>query len=179
MKKWLKKISFSWIFLAIVVLIYLALLFYNPDLFFGALGFSLDILIKILPFFVLAFVLLVIAGYFITTQYLLRHLQGGKIKKWVYVIIGGIFSSGPIYMWYPLLADLREKGLNPGLIACFLYNKAIKLPLMPLLVLYFGVAYTITLSLVMILFSIIQGILINKLMPLSYENSNRFRRGER
>jgi len=82
----------------------------------------------------------------------------------VFVIIGGMLSTGPIYMWYPLLADLRNRGLNYGLIACFLYNRAIKIPLLPIAIFYFGWKYIIILSFVMIFISIIQGILINKLL---------------
>ena len=67
-------------------------------------------------------------------------------------------------MWYPLLADLRNKGLSYGLIACFLYNRAIKIPLIPLAIIYFSWQYIVILLVVMIFASIIQGILLNKLM---------------
>lgn len=96
----------------------------------------------------------------------MKHLKDKGMKKWFFVIIGGILSSGPIYMWYPLLADLRNKGLNYGLIACFLYNRSIKIPLIPLAIIYFSWKYIIILLLVMILASIIQGIIINKLMEV-------------
>jgi len=64
-------------------------------------------------------------------------LREKGIKKWIFVIIGGVLSTGAIYMWYPFLADLKDKGLNYGLISCFLYNRAIKIPLLPLMVFYF------------------------------------------
>ena len=100
------------------------------------------------------------------TKVIHDHLKEKGIRKWFYVIIGGILSSGPIYMWYPLLADLRSKGLNYGLIACFLYNRAIKIPLLPLAIIYFSWQYIIILTLVMITVSIMQGILLNKLMEV-------------
>ena len=84
----------------------------------------------------------------------------------VFVIIGGILSSGPIYMWYPLLADLKHKGLSYGLIACFLYNRAIKIPLLPLAIIYFSWRYLFILTFVMIFMSILQGLIINKLMEV-------------
>jgi uncharacterized membrane protein YraQ (UPF0718 family) len=107
-----------------------------------------------------------ISNYFITPDFVIKHLKEKGIKKWFFVIIGGILSSGPIYMWYPLLADLRNKGLNYGLIACFLYNRAIKIPLIPLAIVYFSWQYIIILLVVMVFASIIQGVLLNKLMEV-------------
>ncbi|WP_231288465.1 hypothetical protein [Methanococcus maripaludis] len=105
-----------------------------------------------------------LSDYFITPKVVTKYLVENGIKKWIFVIIGGILSSGPIYMWYPLLADLKDKGMTHGLIACFLYNRALKIPLLPIAVLYFGWKYIAILSLVMIFMSIIQGIIIDKLM---------------
>jgi uncharacterized membrane protein YraQ (UPF0718 family) len=172
MKSKLRQISTSWYFFASAVFIYILLLIFYRELFFASTGYVYNIFIKILPFFVLAFILMTLTNYFITPKYLLKHFKGRGIKKWVFIIISGILSSGPVYMWYPLLADLRKKGLSYGLIACFLYNKAIKIPLMPLLILYFGWKYFLVLSTVMVFFSILQGNFINKLMNLKYENSN-------
>jgi len=164
MKVRFRQISTAWYFLASAVFIYIILLIFYDEIFFTSLTFVYNILIKVLPFFVIAFILMAVANYFITPQRLLKHFRGRGIKKWIFIIVGGILSSGPVYMWYPLLADLKKKGLSYGLIACFLYSKAIKIPLMPLLILYFGWTYFTVLTTVMILFSIIQGMLINKLI---------------
>ncbi len=67
-------------------------------------------------------------------------------------------------MWYPLLADLKNKGLSYGFIACFLYNRAIKIPLIPLAIAYFSWQYILILSFTMIIMSVVQGILIDKLI---------------
>jgi hypothetical protein len=69
-------------------------------------------------------------------------------------------------MWYPLLADLKNKGLNDGLIACFLYNRAIKIPLLPLAIIYFSWQYILVLTIVMVLASVTQGILLNKIIEV-------------
>jgi len=60
-----------------------------------------------------------LTNYFITPERIIRYIEGKGIKKWFFAVIGGVLSSGPIYMWYPLLADLKEKGISNGLIACF------------------------------------------------------------
>ena len=147
-----------------IILAYLGLAIFNYNLFYSSILFFYDILIKILPIFVLIFVLMSIVNYFVSPKAVASHLTGKGTKKWFYVIIGGILSTGPIYMWYPLLADLKNKGLSDGLIATFLYNRAIKLPLLPLAIIYFSLKYIIVLSVVMIFISVVQGIIIDKIM---------------
>ena len=165
-KNKLNNIGNSWVFLIIVLLIYLVILFLDINLFNSCLEFFYKIFVKILPVFVFVFVLMVVTNYFITEKFILKHVQEKGIRKWFFVIVGGILSTGPIYMWYPLLADLKSKGLNYGLIACFLYNRAIKIPLLHLMVFYFSLKYVIVLGVIMIFVSAIQGIIINKLMEV-------------
>ena len=69
----------------------------------------------------------------------------------------GVLSHGPIYTWYPLLRELRKQGMKIGLMAVFLYSRAIKIPLLPLLVYYFGIAFVIILTGYMIIASIAEG----------------------
>ncbi len=162
----LKQLPGSWCFLLVIVLIYFLLLVFKQDLFFSGLNFFYDIIIKIIPIFVLVFALMFFTNYFFTPKFISKHFEEKGIKKWFFVIAGGILSTGPIYMWYPLLEDLKNKGLSYGLIACFLYNRAIKIPLLPLMILYFSWKYIIILCFVMIFVSIIQGMIINKLMEV-------------
>ncbi|MBA2862987.1 hypothetical protein [Methanococcus maripaludis] len=164
LKNKLSSIPGSWYFLISVILIYIIVFIVSRELFFSSIHFSYDIILKIIPILILVFILLALSDYFITPKIVTKYLQNKGIKKWIFVIIGGILSSGPIYMWYPLLADLKYKGMTDGLIACFLYNRALKIPLLPIAILYFGWKYMIVLSLVMILMSVIQGIIIDKLM---------------
>jgi uncharacterized membrane protein YraQ (UPF0718 family) len=157
-------LSGSWYFLIMVIMIYILFLIFRKDLFFSSTEFFYNLFLNIIPVFILVFVLMTLTNYFVTPQIVIKHLRKKGIKKWFYVVVGGIISTGPIYMWYPLLADLKNKGLSLGLIACFLYNRAIKIPLLPIAVFYFGWIYIIILSFVMIFASVIQGIFLNKLM---------------
>jgi uncharacterized membrane protein YraQ (UPF0718 family) len=63
-------------------------------------------------------------------------------------------------MWYPLLSDLKEKGMKDSLIAAFLYNRAIKIPLLPMMIYYFGWPFALILSIYQVLFSVVNGILV-------------------
>jgi hypothetical protein len=158
------RIPKPWYFLIIVMIAYITLLISNKDSFYSCIYFFGELLLKIIPIFVTVFVLMVFTNYFITQKFIIKHTKKKGIKKWFFIIIGGILSSGPVYMWYPLLADLKNKGLSEGFIACFLYNRAIKLPLLPLIILYFGWKFVIVLSLIMIAASVIQGIIINNMI---------------
>jgi len=168
----LKQISGSWYFLIIILLIYLLLFIFRQDLFSLSLNFFYNILKKIIPIFILVFVLMSLTNYFITPKFIMKHLREKGIKKWFFIIIGGILSTGPIYMWYPFLADLKDKGLNYGFIACFLYNRAIKIPLIPLMIFYFTIRYVLILAVVMMVMSVVQGIIINKFMAEKEEGEN-------
>lgn len=162
----MKKIENKYVFLILVGMVYSILFIVSPIVFESSLNYFLNLLVKIIPIFFLVFVLMSMMNYFFTPKFVSKHLMEKGIKKWIFVIIGGFLSTGAIYMWYPLLADLKSKGLNYGLISCFLYNRAIKIPLLPLMVFYFSLKYVIVLGIVMVFVSVVQGIIINKLMEV-------------
>ena len=58
------------------------------------------------------------------------------------------------------LKQLQEQGMRTGLIAVFLYNRAIKIPLLPLMVYYFGLKFVIVLLFYMIIASLVEGKII-------------------
>src|SRR6056297_2061736 len=95
-KNKLKGIPGSWYFLAVVILAYLGLLILQQELFFASIKFFGKIITKIIPVFVVVFTLMVLTNYFITPQFVKEHIQTRGIKKWLFVIIGGILSMGPI-----------------------------------------------------------------------------------
>lgn len=165
LKDKLREIRKSWYFVIAMLLIYSILSFTNPSLFTESLDFFLNILKKIIPIFLFIFVLMTLTNLLITPNFILKHIEKEKsIRKWIFAVVGGVLSSGPAYMWYPLLADLKSKGVSDGVIACFLYNRgSLKIPLLPLMILYFSIPYIIILSFVMMFLSVIQGLIINKL----------------
>jgi hypothetical protein len=54
--------------------------------------------------------------------------------------------------------------MRPGLVSVFLYTRAIKLPLLPLLIHYFGLAFSLILLSYLILFSLPAGVLLEWLL---------------
>jgi len=130
-----------------------------------AVPFFISILRQIWPVLLLVFALLFTVNLLISPAAVKRWLgSGSKTRGWLIAAAGGILSSGPIYLWYPLLAELREHGMRTALAATFLYNRAVKPALLPLLVFYFGIGFTVILTVYMILFSIVQGVLVERIV---------------
>lgn len=86
--------------------------------------------------------------------------KGSGIKGWFLAIFTGMLSHGPVYAWYPLLRDLRNQGMKSGLIAAFLYNRAIKILLLPLMIYYFRTRFVLILTCYIVVASIVQGWII-------------------
>ena len=155
----------GWWFLSGIILLYLVIGLIKPYIIINSLKFFLSILKKVIPVFVLIFFLMVLINYFIKPKKLVKYLgEKSGIKGYIISIMAGLISTGSIYLWYPLLNNMQEKGVRNRFIATFLYNRAVKLPLLPLLIFYFGLIYTIVLTFVMIIASIFQGILIEKIL---------------
>lgn len=163
MRELLRKIGAGRLFLIIVVAGYVVLGIVDFEIVGEALGVFWRIFKSILPVLGIVYLLLFVSNLFITTEVVMKYLGARRRGGWIISIVGGIISSGPIYLWYPLLSDLQEKGMRTSLIACFLYNRAVKIPLIPMMVLYFGPKLVTVLMVVMIVFSVINGIVVDRL----------------
>ncbi|MEA3323272.1 MAG: permease, partial [Patescibacteria group bacterium] len=96
---------------------------------------------------------------------LVAHLGSSKkVRGWIIAIVSGVISSGPIYMWFPLLSDLKEKGVKDTFLTTFLYSRAVKIPLLPVMVYYFGTTFTAVLTGYILLFSIINGLVVSNIL---------------
>jgi len=154
-------------FLLIIIFLWFVILMINPNKVFEAWKVFIGILLKIIPVILLMFALMIFINYFIRQNTLIKYLgRGSGLQGWLISAIAGILSTGPIYLWYPLLNDMQKQGVRNGLIATFIYNRAIKLPLLPLLIMYFGLVYASILTVVVIIASFIQGYLTEKIIEV-------------
>ena len=120
-----------------------------------------SLLIRIIPVFLLVILFMAVIQYFFMPKTISKYVgQGSGIKGWLLAIFTGILSHGPIYAWYPVLKELRQHGMKSGLAAAFLYNRAIKIPLLPVMVYYFGIQFVGILLVWMIIASVVEGKLI-------------------
>ncbi|MBW2122227.1 MAG: permease [Deltaproteobacteria bacterium] len=160
-----EKIGGGTVFLLSAVACYAVLGFVNPALLGHVLVALGRLVVRIAPLLVLVFGMMFVVHLVLDPEKIGRLLgrQSG-LKGWLLAISGGIVSSGPIYMWYPLLSDLKERGMKESLIAAFLYNRSIKIPLLPMMVYYFGWPFTLVLSIYMVVFSVINGVVVGKVV---------------
>jgi len=153
------------IFLLVVSCLYAVAFLVDIKLAQNALTFAARLFYHLLPVLLLILVLIFVSNLLVKPDWVRANVgKGSGIRGWTVAVVGGILSVGPIYAWYALLRDLKAKGMRTALIAVFLYNRGIKLPLLPLMIHYFGMAYTLILAIYMTLFSLLSGILVEKIV---------------
>lgn len=160
-----EKSRFQYYFLAFILTIYLITSLINLSKVIKSLIYFKSIIIQIIPILILIYFLLVISDFYLNeknTKKIITKLSG--IKGWIISIITGAISSGPIYMWYPFLSNLKNKGVNQKYLIAFLYNRAIKIPQIPIMLIIYDIYFIIILFIIMIIGSIIQGIIGEKIL---------------
>ena len=157
----------AWLFLITVAGLYCLTALFNPSLVSQALGSFGSLLIRIIPALAFVFCLIFLTTLFLDRRWLVRNLGNASgVRGWALAVICGVFSVGSLYAWYPLLGELKDKGMSGALVATFLYARALKLPLLPLMVHYFGAPFTVVLSLCIIAFSVLSGLLMKRIIGI-------------
>jgi len=152
------------IFFSVSVVLLLISIVFDNERGLKSLFFLLNLLKSMIPVLAFVFVLMVLINIFLKSETLIKYMgKDSGLKGWFVAVVTGILSVGAIYMWFPLLKDMLDKGVKQGLVAVFLYNRGIKLQWLPVLAFYFSLKYVIVLTLVMILASLVQGIIINRI----------------
>jgi len=153
--RWKRRVLQMAFFPASVLVIYGILFGAMPDKASIALRSSGKIFLNIIFPLCLVFVLMLVLNLFLRPAHTAKFLgKGVGIKGIILTAIAGIISIGPIYAWYPLLKELREKGVGNPLIAIFLGNRAVKPFLLPIMIAYFGWTYVLILTVFTILGSL-------------------------
>ena len=166
-----KKIPLPFIFLLLICILYFILSFFNINLVINALINTGKMTLKIIPILIFVFIFSIFINLYLKNDTIKKHLgENSGIKGLLYAIIGGILISGPPYILYPMLNKLKKSGVKNSLIAIFLYNRNIKIPYIPVMIFYFGLSYTIIISIYILIFSILNGFLINLFIKETNEN---------
>jgi hypothetical protein len=154
----------SW-FLLVVLILYGITYALDPAAAGRAIDRSLTLASRLFPILGIVALVIFLSNLFLRPDWIRNHLGAGSGPLgWLLAAIGGILAAGPVYPWYALLGDLRAKGMRHALMAVFLYTRAIKLPLLPWLVHYFGLAYTLILLGYMVLLAFPSGLLLERLV---------------
>ena len=160
MKKQEKVFTFrgKYLFLTVIFL-YIFFFLFNSQSAFLALQKSATVLTRILPIIVVVILCTALLNFFLQPRQMARHLgHESGIRGWLWALLAGVISHGPMYAWYPLLEDLREHGMKDELIVVFFASRTIKIPLIPVMIDYFGLAFTLLLSFYMLFGALLQGI---------------------
>ncbi|MEA2046467.1 MAG: permease [Euryarchaeota archaeon] len=153
------------VFLLVIAALYTALAAYDIALFMETLRAFVDLLGKVVPVMFLVFVMMFIVDLVVEPGTVKKRLgKGSGSVGWGVAVLGGVLSTGPIYVWYPLLEDLRKKGVKDSLIVAFLYARAVKIPMAPMMIYYFGWTFTAVLYMYIIVFSVLNGVLVERLL---------------
>ena len=157
----------GWIFLAIVLLIYGVSALLDSELTVGAITSFSHLMDKVLPVLLIVFLLIFAINLLLEPVWVKKYLgRHSGLAGWLVALVGGVLSTGPVYPWYALLKDLREKGMKTSLASVFLYSRAVKLPLLPMLIHYFGVTYTMVLVCYLLIFSIASGFVMEQIQSV-------------
>ncbi len=156
------KIWGNWLFLLIVsVLCFISFLFDQGSL-INIFSVFWNMLVQILPTLLLVYFIIFGFNLIISNKQIVNFLKKGSyIKKLIFSVVFGILSSWPIYLWYGLLKQLQNAGLSLGHIATFSYARAIKLPMLPIMIGYFGLKFSAIFVWVLFIFSFIQALLVD------------------
>ncbi len=158
------KIWFNRIFFIISIFLLLFVVLFSFDYFFLIVADFWIILKKILPILFLVYAIIFIFNLLISNKRILDFLKKWNYaKKLLFSVVFGILSSGPIYLWYWLLKQLNNVWLTLGHVSTFSYARAIKLPLLPIMISYFGLKFSIIFIFVLLIFSFFQAIIVDYL----------------
>jgi uncharacterized membrane protein YraQ (UPF0718 family) len=164
MMNYVQKLTSFWGFLAIVLAMYAVTgIFYTTIAYESLLEF-VRIFSEIAWIIVLVFGIIFLTNLLIGRGYVARHLgKESGARGWLMAIVGGILASGPPYLWYPVLSDLKEQGMKNSLVAAFLYSRAVKIPFLPVMIYYFGLEFTVVATVLLIVFSVLNGIAVERI----------------
>ncbi len=178
MKKQNKPFQFRGNYFFLFVLVSYGLLFFiNYHIALLALEKAFKALIKILPILIVVILFTALLNYVLQPAKVINHLgKKSGIKGWLWVLAAGMLSHGPMYAWYPLLESLRSHGMRDSLIVVFFASRVIKIPLLPMMIDYFGWAFTLILSFYILVGALVQGWIIELIgtqAPSSQKNTNK------
>ena len=146
------------LFPVLMLTIYIILFALMPEKAIAAFKSSGKIFLNIIIPLGFVFILLVVFNLFLNPAHIVKFFgKKSGMKGIMLSSTAGIISMGPVYAWYPLLRELREKGAANSLMAIFINSRAIKPFLLPVMISYFGLRYVIVLTVVTITGTIVAG----------------------
>jgi len=165
MIKCIKKLSPANKFLLGMILVYAFISTFNSSYIKDALTGSLEDFVKLVPLFVFVYIIIFFINLYLKPESIQRHLsQEAGMKGWIYALLASIFLTVPPYIAFPMLSELKKHGMSHALIAVFMNNRHVQPALLAAMVYYFGLKFTVVISIYILIFAIITGIIIGKIL---------------
>lgn len=150
-------------FLFFMILLFAMAFFVNRDYAIVAMDGFLSLLARVLPIMLVVFFIMFLSNLFLNDKIIRKHLGSESgFMGWVWCLFTGVLVPSPPYIVFPLLGDLRKKGMRDALIVCFLYARNLQIAFLPVMAFYFGIEFTIIVSVFVFIFAILSGIVIEK-----------------
>lgn len=128
-----------WLFPIAVLCVYAAAMFFDPESAARGLKVSRNMFSHLALPFCVVLVMMVLLNRYMNPAGVARYLGGRTgLKGIVLSSLAGIISLGPIYAWYPLFKELKERGASLFMVANFIGCRSVKPVLFPVLLSYFG-----------------------------------------
>jgi uncharacterized membrane protein YraQ (UPF0718 family) len=151
--------------LALVLLLYLGTALSHPEILRPALRYSLNLFGTLLPILAAVLFLMGLFDSFVDARKIARLIgRESGLRGWGIALLGGVLSHGPGYVWYPMIQEMRRHGARDGLVVAFFYARSIKLPWLPLMVIYMGTGFTLFFTLYVLMASWLQGLIAQRLL---------------
>lgn len=152
-------------FLSSVAVLYLACAAVNPELTNLAFFDFLTDFSRIFPILLVVFFMIFLSFIFITPELVKHHLgRNCGFSGWIYALVGSIIFSGPQYVLFPLLGELRKQGMKYSLMAVFMNNRNVQPAFIPVIAYYFGWTFAGVFAFYVLVFSLFSGVILGRLM---------------
>lgn len=160
-----KKISGGVKFFLAMLVVWAVIAVFDWDFFMQIAGNFGEMLRRVIPIMILVYVVMFLMNVFVRPEHIQKHLgRESGFKGWAYSVLSGILIPSPPYIIFPLLGDFQKQGMKNSLIVSFLYNRNLQITFLPVMAFYFGVSFTIVVSVYIFLFAILSGILLERII---------------
>jgi len=161
----LKKMRGGIRFVLLVMTSYLCVGYFNRSYSERALRSFMQTLINVLPILIFVFTVIFLINIFIRPAAIKKHLGSDSgLKGWMYAMIGSILIAGPPYILMPFFGELQKQGMKNSLIILFFSNRTVQPPFIPVMIYYFGTPFTVVISVYILIFAVINGLVLGKIL---------------
>jgi len=165
-----KTMTRNWSLLGIVLLIGIVLVFSFPDKKGEVIAISLEFFIEMIMILPAVMVLMGFFTVWVSKEMTMKYLgKSSGIKGILLAIFLGSMPTGPLYVAFPVAAELRKKGASISNIIILLSAwSCIKIPQEMVELQFLGLNFMVSRLLLTVIFIIIMGLLIERI--IEYDN---------